>query len=62
MIFVMNDSGLLTLAEATPEGYVQLSEAKVMDGRESWGPMAIASGRLILRDLERMICLEVTGQ
>jgi outer membrane protein assembly factor BamB len=59
LIYVMNDSGLLTLAEATLTGYKQLAEAKVLDGPDSWGPMAIASGRLILRDLTRMICLDI---
>jgi outer membrane protein assembly factor BamB len=62
LIYVMNDSGLLTLAEATPNGYVQLTEAKVLEGPESWGPMAVASGRLILRDMNRMICIDVTGR
>ncbi|MDH4238114.1 MAG: PQQ-like beta-propeller repeat protein [Phycisphaerae bacterium] len=61
-IYIMNDEGVLTLAKATPAGYEQLAEAKVLDGPESWGPMAIASGRLILRDMNRMICLDVTGQ
>jgi outer membrane protein assembly factor BamB len=62
MIYVMDDSGLLTLAEATSSGYVELGRAKVLEGHESWGPMAIASGRLIVRDLKRMVCLDVTGQ
>jgi len=62
LIYVMNDSGVLTLAEANPAGYVQRASAKVLDGPDSWGAMAIASGRLILRDLNRMICLDVTGQ
>ena len=62
LIYVMNDSGLLTLAEATPNGYVQLAEAKVLEGPESWGPMAVASGRLILRDMNRMICIDVTDR
>jgi hypothetical protein len=39
-----------------------LAKAKVLDGIESWGPMAIASGRLIARDLTRMVCLDVSGQ
>jgi len=60
LIYVMNDSGVLTLAEATPAGYVELAEAKVLDGPDSWAPMAVASGRLILRDLTRMICLDIT--
>jgi outer membrane protein assembly factor BamB len=62
LIYVMNDSGLLTLAEATPNGYVQLTEAKVLDGPDAWGAMAIVSGRLILRDMNRMICIDVTDR
>jgi outer membrane protein assembly factor BamB len=62
LIYVMNDSGVLTLAEATPKGFVQLAEAKVLAGPESWGPMAIVSGRLIVRDLNRMVCLNVAQQ
>ncbi len=62
LIYVMNDSGDLALAEANPAGYVQRASAKVLDGPDSWGPMAIASGRLILRDLKRMICLDITEQ
>jgi len=58
-IYVMNDSGLLTLAESTPEVYKQLAQSQVLDGHDSWGPMAIASGRLIARDLTRMVCLNV---
>ncbi|MHC4761877.1 MAG: outer membrane protein assembly factor BamB family protein [Planctomycetota bacterium] len=59
LIYVMNDSGLLTMAEATPAGFVQLGEAKVLTGSDSWAPMAIASGRLILRDLTKMICIDI---
>ncbi len=61
LIYVMNDSGVLTLVEAIPAGYVQLDKVKVLDGPDSWGPMAIASGRLILRDLTRMICLDIVS-
>jgi outer membrane protein assembly factor BamB len=62
MIYILDDTGVLTLAEATPSGYVQLAEAKVMDGIEAWGPMAVASDRLILRDVNRMICLDIGEQ
>lgn len=57
--YVMNDSGLLTLIEATPERYKQIAQSQVLNGHDSWGPMAIASGRLIVRDLTRMVCLDV---
>ena len=59
LFFVMNDSGLLRLVEATPEKYVLLGQAQVLKGRESWGPLALAEGRLIVRDLTRMVCLDV---
>jgi len=62
LIYVMNDSGLLTLTEATPNGYVQLTESRVLEGPDAWGAMAIVSGRLILRDMNRMICIDVTDR
>lgn len=62
LIYVMNDSGKLTLVQASPSGYIQLAHAEVMDGHGSWGPMAIASGRLIVRDSQRMICLDISEQ
>jgi outer membrane protein assembly factor BamB len=62
LIYIMNDSGELTLAQASPSGYLPLARAKVLDGHESWGPMAIASNRLIVRDTQRMICLDISEQ
>ena len=62
LLYVMDDHGLLTLAEATPSGYVQLAQADVLEGIDAWGPMAVASNRLLLRDLTRMICLDITAQ
>ena len=61
LLYVMNDVGVLTLVEATPAAYRQLAEAKVLpaDDKEAWAPMAIAGGRLILRDMKQMICLDV---
>ena len=59
LIYALNDAGLLRLIEATPRKYVLLAQAQVLKGRESWGPMALAGGRLIARDLTRMVCLDV---
>ena len=59
MIYVMDDSGLLTLAAATPARYNQLAQARIFDGHDAWGPMAMAGGRLILREFTRMACLDV---
>lgn len=59
LIYALNDSGLLRLIEATPQRYNLLGQAQVLKGRESWGPMALVDGRLLARDLTRMVCLEV---
>jgi outer membrane protein assembly factor BamB len=62
LLYLLNDSGMLTLAEPGSSDYVQLAQAKVLDGLESWGPIAVASGRLIVRDFTRMVCLDIAGQ
>jgi outer membrane protein assembly factor BamB len=62
LLWVMNDSGTLTLAEAGTNGYRPLAQAKVVPGPDSWGPMALAGGRLIVRDLYKMTCLDVAAK
>lgn len=62
LVFALNDSGVLSIFEASPEKFNRLAQAQVLHGRESWGPMALAGTRLIVRDLTRMACLEVGGQ
>jgi outer membrane protein assembly factor BamB len=63
LLYALNDSGLLTAAEATPEGFKPLAgPAQVLTGHDAWGPMAIADGKLIARDLTRMVCLDVSAK
>ena len=60
LIFAVDDQGTLTLAEATPEGYRQLARAEILEqGHDAWGPLALAGDRLLLRDLTRLVCLDV---
>jgi len=61
-LFILNDEGVLTMAKASTEGYIQLAQAKVLSGRDSWGPMAMVNGRLLLRDSKRMICLDMRAK
>lgn len=52
-------TGALRLIEASTKEYRELARAQVLDGHDVWGPMALADGRLVLRDTTTMICLEV---
>ena len=57
--FLLRDDGVLTLLRATTTEYVQLAQAQIFDGHDAWGPMAIAGGRLLLRDSKKLFCLDV---
>jgi outer membrane protein assembly factor BamB len=62
MFFVMDgDSGKLHLVEASTTGYNELAAAQVLAGQEVWGPMALSGGKLVLRDLTKIICVDVRG-
>jgi hypothetical protein len=50
---------MLSLIEATPEQYHQLAQVRVLQGTESWAPMALVNGRLLARDFTRLACLDV---
>lgn len=60
LLYVLDDDGWLTLAEASPEKYTQLAKTRAVEGHDAWAPMAMVEGRLILRDLTQMVCLDVS--
>ncbi len=64
MFFVIGaETGTLTLIEANPKKYVQLAQAKILNGDENmFAPMALSNGMLIIRDHESMQCLDVRAK
>ena len=48
------------MAEATPETYTPLGKTRAVEGHDAWAPMAMVAGRLILRDVTQMVCLDVS--
>jgi len=62
MFFVLDgDSGMLRLVDADADEYTELASAQVLSGGDVWGPMALSDGKLILRDLTKMVCVDVKG-
>ena len=57
--FILNDDGVLTIAKATSSGWTQLDKALVIEGQDSWGPIAIADGYLLMRTSKQMVCIDV---
>jgi outer membrane protein assembly factor BamB len=58
-IFILNDNGELTLIRASVKGFERLAQARVLRGRDAWAPMTVVDGKLLLRDSEELVCLDV---
>ncbi|MGA2263528.1 MAG: PQQ-binding-like beta-propeller repeat protein [Acidobacteriota bacterium] len=60
MFFVLEGkTGMLRLIEANTKQYKELASAQILEGEDVWGPMALSNGKLVVRDMNKMVCLEV---
>ena len=60
MFFVLEGkTGMLRLVEATTDEYRELAQAQILSGHDVWGPPALSDCKLVIRDMGRMVCLEV---
>jgi outer membrane protein assembly factor BamB len=60
MFFALDGrSGILRLIEADTREYRELASAQILKGEDVWGPMALSDGKLIIRDMSQMVCLQV---
>ncbi len=57
--YALSDDGVLRLLKVSRSDYLQLDEARVLDGQDAWGPIAIANDRMLLRDSKKMVCIDV---
>ena len=60
MFFILEGkTGMLRLIEANTTEYRELASAQVLSGHDVWAPMALSDGKLVIRDLGKMVCLDV---
>lgn len=60
MFFVVEGTtGMLRLLDANTKEYKELASAQVLSGEEVWGPPALSNGKLVIRDMHKMVCLQV---
>ena len=57
--FILNDDGTLTIAKVSTQKFVPLDKARIIEGQDAWGPIAIADGYLLMRDSKTMLCLDI---
>ena len=59
MIISSDGEKMLYLIEPTPEEFKVLAQAELLDTKQSWGPLALSDGKLIIRDQKQMKCVLV---
>jgi hypothetical protein len=52
-------TGMLRLLEASADGYKELAHAQILGGHDVWTPPALSDGKLVIRDMGRMVCLKL---
>lgn len=60
--FILNDDGEMTIAKYSTSTFQVLDKAKILDGQDSWGPIAITGGYLLMRDSKTMVCIYVRAK
>lgn len=59
-LVVLSDYGQLTVAEATPQGYVELASAELLDGK-CWSTPAFSDGKVFIRSTKEGACFDLTA-
>ncbi len=60
MFFILDGkSGVLRLLEASTKEYKELASAQILGEEDVWGPLALSNGKLIIRDMSQLFCLQV---
>ena len=63
MFYILDgDTGMLRLVEANVKEYKELASAQILQGGDVWGPIAISNGKMVVRDMGQMVCLQVGGK
>ncbi len=60
MFFILDgNTGMLRLLDANIKEYKELASAQILEGEDVWGPLALSDGKLVIRDMNKMVCLQV---
>ncbi|MBX3434630.1 MAG: PQQ-like beta-propeller repeat protein [Pirellulales bacterium] len=60
--FVLEDrTGLVRMLDAGSDEYRELARAQVLEGPDVWAPPVISHGKLLIRDLKKLVCLDIAA-
>ncbi len=58
-LFILDDDGTMSIIEASVNEFKLLDKVRIIEGQDAWGPMALADGYLLMRDLKTLLCLDM---
>ena len=58
-LLILGERGGLVLADASPDGFREISKMQVFRGDRKWTAPVVARGKLYLRDREKVVCLDL---
>ena len=60
MFFVLEGkTGILRVLDANADHYVELANFQFLEGPDVWAPPIVSQGKLLIRDLSKMVCLNI---
>jgi outer membrane protein assembly factor BamB len=61
LLLSVDGSRMLYLIEPDPSGFKPLASAELLEPGENWAPLALADGKLLIRDQKHLKCLAVAA-
>ena len=55
----LGEKGEMALVEASPKAYTEKGRFQALASKRAWTPPALARGKLYVRDLERITCIDI---
>ncbi len=59
LILATDGNKTLHLIQPDPSGFKPLASAEILGMGQNWGPIALAGGKLLIRDQSRLLCVKV---
>lgn len=59
VIYLLNDDATLYIIRKSLKGYEELDHVQLFEGVDSWAPLAVADGYMLLRDSKKMVCINL---
>jgi hypothetical protein len=62
-LYLLGETGIVGLAEATPSGYKEISRFKIPKGDfPTWTPPVLADGKMYLREQDNLYCFDIKAR